>query len=610
MSDPASLETGRPARRPIVEAAVLAALLLAGAVFQRTRGGLELLYLVLPLVLAGTFFRRLLAARERAAPVPALACGLELASFLGLATTPFSVYGLAAAALASAIGGGRRGPELPANGFERVAVALAGGAAILLGAARATSGDLEALFLLFVLSILAGETWYPGSARTSDAAVRRLGAFAVVLAASVTNRWDAHLEPPHARQVLLAVALVHVAAALAAFVGPREASRAPRRRFAVAGILVALLAALELIARLAHGRVVPRAADDGLRTLLGDARPGATSFASFRPHPYTCFDLEPALERNGVAWHTREGLRPPEVSRDKPPGTVRVAITGGTTAYEGDRPVEETWAAYLEEHLRGRFPGTRIEVLNAAVASHNSADTFARFHGRVLDFAPDVVLDCDGLDDVWTMLSNDVFENDLRHARKVLRRPRPPGRALSWLCRGSALARLAYFELVLGGRVPTIDDLTYRSVEPSEDRYRAHPSALARNLEDMAFICRGRGIDLVLSTEPVAEARPDEPPAARLARRAAADLHGTVRDVAGRLGLALLDLDRSFPRGEPDLFAEPRRTTVRGNRVKANLAGDALAPILERRLGANARPFALDVAPTPDGRYPPARLVR
>src|SRR5688572_30800267 len=73
------------------------------------------------------------------------------------------------------------------------------------------------------------------------------------------------------------------------------------------------------------------------------------------------------VQHNAVGFRRRT-----EVPREKPPGTVRVFLMGGSTAYglgglwphlEPDYPVlrnEDTIDAYLERRMAGAFPGKNV----------------------------------------------------------------------------------------------------------------------------------------------------------------------------------------------------------------------------------------------------------
>lgn len=400
--------------------------------------------------------------------------------------------------------------------------------------------------------------------------------------------------------------------------GPRRLT--PRKRLLfIAVVVLAPLLVLELACRVGYRRIVPEHLERYYAKLL--ERDLGTGFAqAYRPHPYTCFEPDPAYEDSMGRWHTDDGFRFPEMSRARRPGVYRIACMGGSTTYEPYVPVDSTYVAYLEEYLNRRFPGRPIEVLNAGVGAYNSADTFARFHFKVLDYAPDMVVNYDGINDVWPMLCKGPFESDLRHARKVMEPFEPPSRLASALARRSFAFRVLYFKLRLGGTVPSIMDLTYEPFDMTVATYEAASTrAFRRNLEDTAFICKGRGIELVLCTFAADEFQTGRDPARdpyALLMRGVDDLNKVTASVARELSLPLIDLDRAMPRNEPAAkeahryFTDICHTSRRGNRAKANLIGQGIVPILEKKLGVAAVPFEHDVTANDSGSYPAARLDR
>jgi tetratricopeptide (TPR) repeat protein len=83
--------------------------------------------------------------------------------------------------------------------------------------------------------------------------------------------------------------------------------------------------------------------------------------------------------------------RPIELSLSKPPGTCRIFIFGESAAY-GDPKPEFGLPRMLEALLRGRYPGTKFEVMNVAMTGINSNVILPIAH------------DCAGLEgDIWVV---------------------------------------------------------------------------------------------------------------------------------------------------------------------------------------------------------------
>ena len=180
-----------------------------------------------------------------------------------------------------------------------------------------------------------------------------------------------------------------------------------RRRLLLRALLVALsllaaLATAELALRLRE-RTPPPAGDldqqlrrseaarlDGRRartSLLGLVRPSA--------HPDLVYELKPALAgtfRGKPLRTNRHGMRGPEVAREKPPGTFRIAGLGDSVMFGWGVGEGEPYLQVLERRLAAAYPGRAFECLNFAVPGYNAAMEAAAFEHRAAAFDPDVVV--------------------------------------------------------------------------------------------------------------------------------------------------------------------------------------------------------------------------
>lgn len=127
-----------------------------------------------------------------------------------------------------------------------------------------------------------------------------------------------------------------------------------------------------------------------------------------RPHPVNGYDLKPGFElRSGVFRITTNsyGLRGPEISRQKPPGVVRIAILGGSSVFgylvsDGDEA-----ARLLERQLNAA--GCRVEVINAGVPGYNLFHSLVRYREVVAPLKPDIVVLYAGHNDLGYLCSDD-----------------------------------------------------------------------------------------------------------------------------------------------------------------------------------------------------------
>jgi lysophospholipase L1-like esterase len=129
------------------------------------------------------------------------------------------------------------------------------------------------------------------------------------------------------------------------------------------------------------------------------------------PHeidPYRVIRLNPNHRSNGVVHNAQGFRRSADVSKRKAPNTIRIFLMGASTAYGTGPPPpfreshvtnEETLDARLESLLGPRFPGMRIEVINAGVAGYRVYSHWTYLNQVILDYDPDIVMFLDGNND-------------------------------------------------------------------------------------------------------------------------------------------------------------------------------------------------------------------
>jgi hypothetical protein len=102
------------------------------------------------------------------------------------------------------------------------------------------------------------------------------------------------------------------------------------------------------------------------------------------------------------------GLRGPEVSAEKPEGTVRIAVLGDSFTEALQVSERDSFPKILERGLSGcgRRPLAKVEVLNFGVSSYGTFQEYLMLHERVWRFNPDIVI-------VAFYAGNDVEDNSL-----------------------------------------------------------------------------------------------------------------------------------------------------------------------------------------------------
>lgn len=92
-----------------------------------------------------------------------------------------------------------------------------------------------------------------------------------------------------------------------------------------------------------------------------------------------------------------QGFRNRNVAVPKPAGTFRILCIGGSTTEEGPS-LDRTYPAFLEQQLKGAFPGKNIEVVNAGVSGMTTRKHLARL-ADYFALEPDLMILYEGVND-------------------------------------------------------------------------------------------------------------------------------------------------------------------------------------------------------------------
>ena len=109
-----------------------------------------------------------------------------------------------------------------------------------------------------------------------------------------------------------------------------------------------------------------------------------------------------------------EGLRDRERPKQKPAGTLRIALLGDSYAEALQVSLEDAFWVVMEERLQGCRAfneGRRVEVINFGVSGYGTAQELLTLRERVWDYAPDVVL--------LAMTTNNDITDNLRALKKT-----------------------------------------------------------------------------------------------------------------------------------------------------------------------------------------------
>jgi lysophospholipase L1-like esterase len=203
-----------------------------------------------------------------------------------------------------------------------------------------------------------------------------------------------------------------------------------------------------------------------------DAAPLVVRVDDLREVALKCDD---AVEKWGVEWRTNaQGMRDRSYSREKPPGTFRIALVGDSIATGWGVNVEKRFESILEAAWNARATsqgGKAVEILNCAVPGHAPGQRWYHFGQIGWRMQPDLVV-CESTEaDIgW----------DERRLRYLL------ARGLAW---DSPLYREA---LAAAGVEPLWNPERYkRALQPH------HWELLAGVFRTMVAECHARGVPIV-----------------------------------------------------------------------------------------------------------------
>ncbi|MDT5159447.1 MAG: hypothetical protein QOH51_3804 [Acidobacteriota bacterium] len=132
----------------------------------------------------------------------------------------------------------------------------------------------------------------------------------------------------------------------------------------------------------------------------------------YQPDASRGYSLRPGIEgwyrKEGEAFVriNGEGLRDREHAKQKPAGTLRIAVVGDSYAEAFQVEQEKAFWSVLERRL-GECPalaGRPVEVINFGVSGYGTAQELLTLREKVWDYSPDVVL-------LAVTTNNDVLDN-------------------------------------------------------------------------------------------------------------------------------------------------------------------------------------------------------
>jgi len=342
--------------------------------------------------------------------------------------------------------------------------------------------------------------------------------------------------------------------------------------------------------------------------------------------PYKNIRLTPNFRDTRGIQHNAEGFRRSEdTPREKPPGTYRIFLMGGSTGYGlqslsryGERkyPVirnDETIDHYLEQFLDGKIPGMRIEVINAAITSFCSHHHLIYLNQTILKFHPDLIIFLDGFNDYYNYDAGFDQWRDYAYQERASRFMAEPTLSAWLYYSGWWLFRKSHFVHLAGRALNNTSQLiraASRGARPRLDVETALTNLRVNAENNFVKMVERNG--LILAHEGVVPVFALQPEIAFRQSKKFSPLEQQIYDemntywaenyidfknrarrvvieylerATKATGATFMDLTDVFDGVEEDVYTDYCHLTPIGNRTLAENLGAQLLPLIERDLG-------------------------
>jgi len=333
------------------------------------------------------------------------------------------------------------------------------------------------------------------------------------------------------------------------------------------------------------------------------------------------------VDTRGIRHNSVGFRRSGEVSRVKAPGTLRIFLMGGSTGYglgglwphiQRDFEVirnEDTIDAYLERRLATAFPGTKVEVINAAITSTWTHHSLIYLYQTVLNYQPDMVLFLDGFNDFYhTEPDHDQFASYGYSLTSQVIEGAPTLYSLAamngwWMFRKFALTHVigrAGRELKVlitprGDRTPIDASRQFAAL------HEVFPRSAGKTHERIGALLQHEGVAAVFMLQPMLILERDRSTATPIERRmfefnvqsylpnyeafmklSTPWLATEESRMAQSVGATFIDLTGAFKNVPGQVYTDYCHLTPHGNAVVADTIAQHITPLLRARLAGQA----------------------
>jgi len=336
------------------------------------------------------------------------------------------------------------------------------------------------------------------------------------------------------------------------------------------------------------------------------------------------------VDTRGIRHNSMGFRRSSEVDKNKPEGTYRVFLMGGSAAYglggtwphiQTDYEVidnSQTIDAYLERDLKQIFPDQKIEVINAAITSTWTHHHLIYLNQTIFNYHPDMILFMDGFNDFFfTDSDHDQFSSfsyDMM-SQPIMGKPTFGSLLIMngwWLYRKSALTyivarALRDLKTMLKG---TPEQKPIDVEKEISGLGNVFPKNALKMIERIALLVRNEGIIPVFLLQPLLILDRDRVGAPEIERKlfqfnvdwccpnyeevmhqAVKFVREQEKEVTERTDAEFIDLTNIFGGIKGQVYTDYCHLTPLGNEIVARRISDVITPLVANDIDRDHRPY-------------------
>lgn len=296
----------------------------------------------------------------------------------------------------------------------------------------------------------------------------------------------------------------------------------------------------------------------------------------FSPHPYLNYIGTPNYKStDGLNMHNSLGMRGSEIQIPKPENRIRIAILGGSTAYEETvRDWKRDFARELQKELKKIYPKKDIEVINAGLPGWDSWEDLVNLEFRLLNLGLDLIIPYEGVNDVHArFVTPSEYRSD--NTGNKAQWKRTPCFLLLCLKTVQLLTGFEPYNFDIGAPSyvhPVTNDYNpILGMRPTEALEKNPPIFFERNLKNIIAISKENNIHVLLSTWAWSNKFPNDYYSASIHyQQGFKDLNRVVKKVGKEKNIAVFDFASKMPM-DKKYWTEGIHNNEEGVRLKAKL---------------------------------------